>query len=242
MDNLLNHVLGELVNKGYVKANNIEAYTNANLPTNLKELLRPALEDTQTNKCVQYFLTSKEYADTIIVVNCGKDLKTDMDVAFGFAGCLNAVKKNVVGIVAEAKGTQFDINSFIVRADGTAVTASPIGSPNYAFGFTGKEILSFDEYMYFINREYEKKAQPKKPEASKTSVANNNVSAKTKAELEMIAHVEKLSAEINWILYENGDIPSDLRMMAVIACILALRDESFRNNYKTLRRRYTSIY
>lgn len=235
MESLLKHIREEFVAKGYTGPNGVEAFITGTLPANFKIALESAINSTSADKYPQYYLTSNKYKDTMVIVRCGTNLQEDMDIALGFAGCINAIGMNTAVITAEKNGNKVDVSTFIIRKDKTAVTAAPEGHPNYAFGFTGKQVLSFDDYMYFINREYEKKAQTKKMEVPKVTVANTTVSAKTKAELEMIAHVEELSENINWILYENGDIPSDLRMMAVIACILALRDESFRDNYKTLQ-------
>lgn len=149
-----------------------------------------------------FIITNKIYPGIVMLVECKADNANH-----------NQAESEVIYYAGFIKG-RYDV--VIVAVSGTTNTDFKITTAiirkdgsvvnEKTEGYNSKALLPLDDYEKHIG--YTKRA-----------------------ERAVLDALDEIKDDINWVLYEMGDLQADKRMLIVSAAILALRDAGFRNSY-----------
>lgn len=150
-----------------------------------------------------FIITSKDYKDIVIIVECKASATEE---SLGIA-CKEAVHyaNFLVGkyniVVIGAVGE----TEAEFKMDTAVWTKDNLAILPKAKGFNGGVILSFKEYDSIIHDD--------------------------EVIEDISTGLKEVKEKINWMLYAAGNLNSDKRMMILSACLLSLRDRSFRESF-----------
>ena len=170
-----------------------------------------------------FIITSEKYPSLIILVECKASNedheKAIQEVAHYAKFTLSSGYNTVIIAVSGTTESTLKIDTGIVLKNGTVIAGN-------IKGYNAKALLRFQDYQDYLENPFIN------PELKGTTKKGRNKEKRELTEFEQIIQsMVSIQDSVNNTLYMAGNLNADRRMLILSACLLGLRNQSFRSSY-----------